>query len=437
MKEESDIITQLLDFNGNPQNDSIWNYYESPNTWKVLGIETKELYHSQFLAWLFNIELGGEKIFLKQFVNLIVRNGSKPIEGNKDLLAFRNAIITDSLRIVSCSIKTERPVNALSQIRASDRLDIYVNAEIEGVDKYSCLELVIENKVSSKEGSPKNVLKSIKEPTEEELAYKDKSQTERYYYACSKQECLRLEIVEEKDKLDATIQAFVFLSVSGQAKEANFINVSYQDLVDYVIEPFKERENLDGFTKQLIRDYLKNLCNPFNTTKMAITKTEKELLKQFYERNESLFLAALEVMVEDGDNTEERQKALDAVKEIAKQNKSSRRFFCINNTSGQRLRMYQVVAEFVCFKLRNGLTLDQIENEIKEYAKERGQTHVSTDRFEVVRGEKGYEFECRGTKYYVTKEWGLYENPEKKEKSFGGFMKHVNATYPDFRIVQL
>ncbi len=434
MEEVSDIITQLLDFNGNPENDRVRSYYESPNTWKMLGIETKELYHSQFLAWLFDIELGGEKVFLKQFVNLLVRKGSNSIEGNKDLLALRDAVITGSLSIVSCSIKTERLISTLSKIRSSDRLDIYVKAEIEGVDKYTTLELIIENKVGSEEGKPReDSSKNIKESTEEELVYGDKSQTERYYYACSKQNGLRIETVERKGMLDSTIQAFVYLSVSDHAKDPNFINVSYQDLVDYVIEPLKGREDLDAFTQQSIRDYLKNLCNPLNTIKMAITKTEKDLLKQFYERNETLFLAALEVMSKDDGNSEEQQKALDAVREIAKQNKASRRFFCINNASGQRLRMYEVVAEFIQFRLRSGVAIDLIENEIRECAKEPTQMHVSTNKSEVKRSEKSYEFECQGTKYYLTKEWGLVED---SGRNFDGFMKHVNATYPDFKIVQ-
>ncbi len=434
---KTDIITHLLDFNGNPQNGMIRNYYESPNTWKVLGIETKESFHSQFLAWLFNIELGGEKVFLKQFVNLLLRNGSKSIEGNKDLLALRDAVIAGSLSIVSCSIKTERQVSTLSKIRSSDRLDIYVKAEIEGVDKYTTLELIIENKICSGEGKPKEdsskyALKDIKKPTEEEFAYMGKSQTERYYYACSKQNGLRMGTEEQKDKLDSTIQAFVYLSVSGQAKDPNFINVSYQDLVDYVIEPFKEREDLDGFTQRSILDYLKNLCNPLNTIKMATTKTEKELLREFYERNESLILEALKVMVEDDDNTDEQQKALVTVKELAEQNK--RRFFCINDESGQRLRMYEVVAQFVCFRLKSAVAIDQIENEIRECTKEPTQMHVSINKSEVKRSEKSYEFEYEGTNYFLTKEWGLVEG---SERNFDGFMKHVNDTYPKFRIVQL
>ena len=60
--------------------------------------------------------------------------------------------------------------------------------------------------------------------------------------------------------------------------------------------------------------------------------------------------------------------------------------------------------------------------------------HVSTNKSEVKRSEKSYEFESQEKKYYLTKEWGLVEG---KGRNFDGFMKHVNATYPDFKIVQL
>lgn len=434
MKENVDITTQLLDFNSNPLNDAIRNYYDKPNMWKILGVERKELNHSQFLAWMLNSEFGGEKIFLKQFVNLLLRNGCKSIDDNEDLKALRTAVIQNSLKIVSCSIKTECPINSLSRIRVSDRLDIYVNAEIEGCgDKHSHLELIIENKINSKEGRAKDVLKGVTDPTEEEILYKEQSQTERYYYACSKQDGLRL----PSEDLVSTIQAFVYLSVYGKgknykAKEDKFINISYQDLVDYVIEPLKGREDLDTFTQQSINDYLKNLCNPLNTTKMAITETEKELLKDFYDRNESLILAALEVMINDEDATEEQKETYRQIKENAQNSRKMRRFFSINN--GLSLKMFQVVAEFVCYKLGKGVTIEDVESEIKECTKEISVQHVSTDKSKVRRGENSYEFNFQGVTYYVTKEWGLVEN---SGRNFEGFMQHVNKTYPDFRIVLL
>ena len=443
--QEFDIINKLLDFNTDPKNAEIRNFYEDANIWKILKIERKEQIHSAFLAWLLGLDVNGDKPFFRLFLNLLMRKIGECCESESNKIeALQKALIGDKLKIQSVDIESEFSINKISKIRCSDRLDIFAKAKVLGIENYSNIEVFIENKVDSKEGSEKSTL-SIKNPTKEEEAYKHKKQTERYYYACSFENRLSLKNEnkdnecktnhgsssedEDKDYESKTIQLFCFLSPSDKAEDIHFISITYQDLVDYIIEPMKEREELDAFTQQTISDYLKNLCNPNNLTKMASTKKEQQLLKEFFIRNADLFRAALDVMINDDDTTEEEQKEYESICNSMDKSKKSRRFFSINGNNDS-LKMYEVLAAFVRYKLRKGATVEEIENEIKTATREPGQNHVSAIQSEVKRGEKSYSFEFDGTKYYVTKEWGLGT----EGKNFDGFMKHVNDSYPDFRI---
>ena len=273
-------------------------------------------------------------------------------------------------------------------------------------------------------------LNDIEKPTREENLYKLKFQTERYYYACSKSHGLR------KDSLDKTLQLFLFLTPQEgqQPQDINhFIKITYQDIVDYIIEPLLDREDLDVHTTMALKEYLRVLGNPNNDQiTMGTTKEEKELLIEFYTRNEDLFRRALEVMRDDKSTSDEEKQDYETMLESMATRKSRRRAFSVNGKGAYK--MYEVVAEFTKYLLRNNFNFNQIEGLIKQYTNEHNRCHVSINQTMVYRHEKSYyETDYEGTKFYVTKEWGMGST----SGNFGSFLPNVNGIYPDFQIKEL
>lgn len=426
----------LVQFNIDPQNRKIRDYYEADNLWFTLRINNDENSHSAFIAWLLGTELTKPNSPLFNFLNLLVQRKESAsedikIDGYDDL---KKAVLLGTLKLESLPIfDPEKVVNTLSQIRYKDRLDIYTTFDVSGVGKYTKLEIIIENKIGSQEGGDK--WKDLDKATEEEVLYKSMQQTKRYYFACSKEHGLRNDAFQK----DTTIQLFVFLTPQEEqmpADKEHYIKISYQDLVDFIIEPLLNREDLDNHTIFLLKEYLRMLGNPKNKTTMATpTKQEIELLKEFYTKNEDLFIRALEVM-RDSAETEEDQHNFEQILSSAKKTKSNRnRFFTIRGVG--MYKMYAVVAEFVKYQLKCKKSLVDIEKEIKTYTNEPKRNHISDSVENVYRYDKHYHEDVYDNKrFYVTKEWG-YDSTKKSNSNFTGLLKQINAKYEDFQIEEI
>lgn len=425
----TDIEELLINYNIDSKNIAIKSYYETDNLWKTLRIERDENKHSAFLAWLFRQPARTYNSPMVNFLNLLVRQANDEQLSKHGMKELRRAILSQSLVVKNVDIRTEKQICQLSNIRYTDRLDLFFECDIIGVESYNKLEIILENKIDSTEGGSK-IQSKVANPTQEEIAYTKKKQTERYYYACSK-ECGNRNDAFNPGK---TLQLFVFLTSqdSQQPADNNFIKVSYQNLVDYILEPYSKQEDVDEHTKMSINEYLRILGNPYNNnmSTMAITSEERELLIDFYQRNEVLFKKAVEVMLASSESEEEEKDYQNMLNTITKTTRG-RRFFVINN-GGVPYKMYEVVAEFVKYRLSKGISMADIENDIKSWTKE-NVCHVSYKKDEVRRGEKSYEANYQGTLFFVTKEWGINE----KGRNFSGFMSAVNKKYPDFQIAMV
>lgn len=421
MTDIEDLITK---YNVDTRNNRLRDFYETDNLWRTLKIERDENRHSSFIAWLLNKDAMSDNSPFYKFLNLIVRR--KKDDGDIDYKELKKAILLRTIKLKSIRVKTEKAISALSAIRFNDRLDIYADCEISGAGDYSRLEIFIENKIDSTEGNSK-ISGKLEHLTPEEETYRNKKQTERYYYACGKEHNLR------KTPFDGekTLQLFVFLTAREQKPEdKHFVTVSYQDLVDFILEPYLNRDALDAHTSMAVKEYLRILGNPLNNmTIMATTSEEKELLIDFYTRNEDLFRRALEVMMNNAETEEEEKNYASMLSSITK--KRPRRYFQING-SEKELKMFEVVAEFVKYLLQKGKNFEEVDNIIKDYTKE-NVCHVSSNRSEVRRAEKSFESNYNGVPFYVTKEWGLGSIG----RNFDGLQKGIKQHYPDFVIQEI
>ena len=420
----NEIEHLLTEFNVNADNSKIFNYYNTDNIWKALRIERDENRHSAFLSWLLKKEFSDYNSPIFKLLNLLVRQSTNHFDGN-GLDALKRSILNGTLKILDLDIYPEKTISSISKIRYNDRLDLYLKCDIALENKNQVWEIFVENKVDSNEGKNK-INTKLTSPTLQEQEYLKKQQTERYYYACGSDNGLRN---ESFDKLK-TIQLFVFLSSKEVCPaDSHFIPVTYQNLVDYVLQPYLNGDLINEKTSQALQDYLHTLSNPFNSkmSTMATTNEEKELLKNFYYRNEALFKKALEVLRDESDTEEEEKSFGNMLKQMSSK---KRRFYTINGNG--HYKMFEVVAQFVKYRLEQSDSLDEIEAFIKKKAKELSQVHVSKTKDAVKRGDKSYEFTHDSYSYYVTKEWGGDVNG-----NFTNLRKAINDKYQDFQISEI
>lgn len=403
---ERSTIELLTEYNIDPQNTAIKQYYNADNLWKTLRIERDENKHSAFLAWLFGHDVNSENSPLIKLLNLLVmRSTDEQMDSH-----LKTAVLKAQLKIKSAAITTEMTVSRLSTLVSNDRLDIYSKCEVDGVEGFSQLEIIIENKVDALEGDEKN-----KKWEEWE---KGLSQTQRYYHAC-----------HENRKDNSTSQLFVFLSGKEQnPKDDHFIRISYQDLVDYILEPYLKNSNVDSHTEMSIKEYLRILGNPYNknNTILATTMEEKELLKDFYDRNKDLFMRAIDVMI--ATTTDEEEKAnLEDLQRTMKKISGARRHYTINGEGDYS--MYQVVEKFVEFRQESGRSINEINQEIQIFVSSKW-VFISNKQNAVAHSEKGEYISSNGL--YITKQW----KGKREDMNFPRFMNGVNKNYPDFQIVE-
>ena len=419
---EKTTIELLTEFNINPENVAARQYYQADNLWKTLHIERDEYRHSLFLAWLFKHDAESDYSPLTMLLNLLVKKAANTDQMDDNL---KMAILKGTLKVKSVEISNEKTVSNLSKLNSSDRLDIYIKCGIDGVPNYSVLEIIVENKVDAPEGNPKT--KKEKAEDWEKVRY----QTQRYYYAC-----------HEERKNDSTLQLFVFLSgLEHKPKDEHFITINYQDLVDYILEPYLKNNSIDNHTEMSIKEYLRILGNPYNThnTILATTMEEKELLQDFYERNKDLFMRAVDVRI--ATTTDEDEKAdLEDLQQTMKKTSGTRRHYTINGQSDYS--MYQVIEEFAKHLMReHNNSIQEVDEKFKQYTGEKNKVFLSNDktkvyRYQYERNGKTYahyhEFNYGGESYYSTKEWGGDENG-----NFPKLMQGINKDFQDFQIIKI
>ncbi len=291
------------------------DYYKSESFFNTLRISRDEATHSNFIAWLLNPESnhGLSDFPMKKFLQMLAI--AKRRENNKDASFDNNDITRFIIEDYSlgnhCNIVTERPVQGNKK---NGRIDILITVDISIDGKEKTLPILIENKVLSKEHD---------------------KQTETYY-EWGQKAFPHGENDDYKGPLCVFISPGFGKTINCDCK--NFINVSYQDFVDYVIDPCM-RNNPKEEAVILIKNYLRCLSYSDITGTddgkkrkimekvMAYSSEEKELLESFYTKNKDLFGAVIAMLSEDTDIPEDERKKLKAVNDIVSKRDYSKYVF--------------------------------------------------------------------------------------------------------------
>lgn len=237
------ILNLIRDFNNDPDVIELNNYYRSTSSMETLRVTTNEMAHSSFLACLFNPEvnygLGTTPLLL--LLDLLIKTNpdSDFLKSSKNSIILRTAKINASLSEVEFPYDKEC------------RIDIFIRFSID--DKQYAI--VLENKVKSKENQKEE---NVDSNSKETVNGKKITQTEKYY--------------RHINKNDGINYIYVFLAPSHfgsdnkeekmKAKNENFINISYTDIVKYIITPILSDNSISEIAKYTLNDYLKALTKP-------------------------------------------------------------------------------------------------------------------------------------------------------------------------------
>lgn len=443
-----EIQDLIIKFNLDESINDLKKYYAAPTTWEIMKQSRRETSHTQFLAWFFdNKDFNADPNAgpVKRFIVLLLKwanrqNGAKFNNELADSIYQQDFSIISSKAVSEHSIEVKKKSSSWPTYgEGSIDILITVLANIYGTKR--TIHIVVENKIDAPETTKCFDIngKRLKNPNINNTAT-TLYQTEAYYQYMT-------------DNYSDDINLFVYLKPTdcrldiiseAECKEKAFIQINYQELLDYIIQPVSEQTDISAENVYRLKDYIKALGKPSETddekandkqqtsnkktTIMAMEQKERDLLIKFFEKNEDLIRAAINAL---GDK--------ELSESMAKIPKGRVRRYSINNGT-DHFTMYEVLEMFVEKRLqsKNSPTINDIEDineEINKYIGKRSKrTNVTADPNKTVAKEdvhKG-EIKIKGLSVRYTKEWA-----GDKDGNFTKFKNKVNANFPDFQINEI
>lgn len=327
---------------------------------EILRVDRRELSHSAFLAWLFNIHeshgLGGLPI--QQLLKILVRRDfaqgiNRHVKSSTCLSSIAAMVMNEDVQINKTNITVEKP---LKSEKAKGRMDIVMDCRcfVCGVEKN--IHIILENKVYSDEHD---------------------HQTGRYYS-------------QYENILDKTndYYFFVFLTPLQSSTLNNmpeplcgnkeFIQINYQDIMDEILEPMLQRPVLER-TRFIIEEYIQSLAMPAideNNNKikpntiMAISSKTSEMLTSFWTNNSELLQAIMcNIMNDDNQDAELKGTAQQFYNALAKREKDKTHYrFNGEQYNGKFALIKAVISQLLQSKQPNVVT-DAFKKALEELNK--------------------------------------------------------------------
>ena len=275
--EYKEYLNEIISFNNDKGLVALREKYNEPSFFEIISKERSETTYSAFLKWLF-------------LINSTRSNGVSPIMSLLDILVKRcnqqdeklinvnlqEAILSRKLKINNISVETEKFVSqlAMQELKShkiendrtlflnnvkdycKDRIDIFIECEVLIEEKAKQMQIIIENKIDSKEGGAKGSEsgKGIKNAgilSAQFNNYLALSQTCRYYEATHQGNANLIQIYvyltplsssrlndfdalrKEQEKYDKDTKK----KMRVLRDDKHFIQINYQDLLDDIVEP--------------------------------------------------------------------------------------------------------------------------------------------------------------------------------------------------------
>ncbi len=284
---------------------SMRRFYQTPTYMGLLNVGRLEVAHSHFLSWLFSESSFNQSSPDSPLMHLLDIAVNRANMQNKIGNIGTEALKSSTANSINC-----RKLTILeSRCRLEDftkeksgkgrRADIIVESKVIEDDTVRSLNICIENKVLSSEH------------TDQTIAYANN-------YRNKNGEWIFLFLTPL-----SSVQLNDFDSLEDDNKCASnlFIQINYQDILDYILEPLLKAESPYSQNYFIIDDYIKTLKYPvmeekeFKKTIMAIGEEESKLLNDFWEGNRELIELAVMAISKKG-NEEVVNNANDLINAI-------------------------------------------------------------------------------------------------------------------------
>ena len=298
-----EYLNQIIRFNEDKDFLVMREKYNEPSFFEIISKERSETTFSSFLKWLFSCNTSLDSASpVMMLLDILVRRSN---EQQKNIVLIpenlKTWIVSRRMKIQSLHVETEQPVSTLARdvfddlcknnkdeytkgynsgwidypdfvnalqiaSNSQDRIDLFIDCDIidiSGGNKK--LQIIIENKVDSKEGGAKKYKENTRLPKE----YLDASQTGRYYLGTHR---------TDKNARDV-YQLYVYLTPLPSAQLDNFnhmeeglseefrdnehfIQINYQDILDGVIVPLTHSTALSSRSRFFLEEFKNELTFP-------------------------------------------------------------------------------------------------------------------------------------------------------------------------------
>lgn len=341
------------------------NFYLVPSYMGLLNVGRKELQHSRFLAWLFDKKYFDQNSVNSPLFYLLDIAMRRAVMQDKvsifDEKLYNNIIFRDFDIIDSTIILEDHFIDNNSKPRSTDIL-LTLNCRYKGNSDDFTILICIENKVLSKEHD---------------------NQTEAYfdYYNEYKGKKIYLYLTPlSSSKLDD----YDHLTQDEKCKCNNFIQINYQDIVDFILEPLMKIENKFSQKYFIIDDYIKTLRYPIMEEKeskktiMAMGKEERELLTEFWNTNHELIELAIRAL---GEDSSDNNLSNELIEELQATTEEKRRRFIVNGDNSKRYGKINIAKRFAhefFDKNQQAQSLDNLNILFRKEIKKEGETEYFT-----------------------------------------------------------
>lgn len=295
------IIQQIRHFHQSPTTAKLRDQLRQKTILDIWGVGRRENGHSNFLAWILTPSESHDMGFfaIQKLLQLLTTLRLTPEQQLPDSLQY--AILSGKSIIRTAKVKREVSIPS-----SKERVDIVIDIELtQELKEIQRLQIVLENKIDAAETN---------------------NQTVRYYQHFSKRQ----------DKKLFPIFVYLCRIQALPCQDVHFIRINYQQIMDYLLTPALQRENMPQYTQLLLKEYVKHLSY-FNSDSLCIAMNEQQrnLLIKFWDENSALMSACVQAISEDPDTSPEiREKSRNILKLCKKVNQRDRTKYVCRNPDG-------------------------------------------------------------------------------------------------------
>ena len=305
------VFEAIKKFNADARINHLHTVYESNTFLGCLSTSRREQSHSTFLAELFKDDSfhgAGTlplQLLLEAVLSRAIKQDTRLLESKKKKVYFPSlagAIMARNLSISDVEVSTEESFTDNGS--NSGRVDIFISCRVKPLKRddgksVEYLNIIIENKVYSKEQD---------------------SQTQKYYdhfnAFLKNKASKRVDISTRRGGPRALYNLYVYLTPttpneidSLKAPECEckeFVQISYQDILDHVLDPLLDLNQLMPRGRFFIEEYRRSLGVSFenielsdcryvktNATIMAIGRHNAKEIKKLWDDYQDLFTASI------------------------------------------------------------------------------------------------------------------------------------------------